>query len=76
MLAGHGMVEGAHAVAFASDATVMGGAMGAEGCKVILAAYARALADDVPIVGLWHSGGAGWPKESFPFTRSARCSTS
>jgi len=58
MLAGHGMVEGTHAVAFASDATVMGGAMGAEGCKVILAAYARALADDVPIVGLWHSGGA------------------
>jgi acetyl-CoA/propionyl-CoA carboxylase carboxyl transferase subunit len=36
----------------------MGGAMGAEGCKVILAAYARALADDIPVVGLWHSGGA------------------
>jgi acetyl-CoA/propionyl-CoA carboxylase carboxyl transferase subunit len=58
MLAGHGLVEGTHAVAFASDATIMGGAMGAEGCKVIMAAYARALADDTPIVGLWHSGGA------------------
>lgn len=58
MLAGHGLVEGTHAVAFASDATVMGGAMGAEGCKVILAAYARALADETPIIGLWHSGGA------------------
>ncbi|HVQ88606.1 MAG TPA: carboxyl transferase domain-containing protein [Actinomycetes bacterium] len=58
MLAGHGIVNGSHAVAFASDATIMGGAMGAEGCKVILAAYARALADDVPIIGLWHSGGA------------------
>jgi acetyl-CoA/propionyl-CoA carboxylase carboxyl transferase subunit len=58
MLAGHGLVEGTHAVAFASDATVMGGAMGAEGCKVIMAAYARALADDTPVVGLWHSGGA------------------
>jgi acetyl-CoA/propionyl-CoA carboxylase carboxyl transferase subunit len=58
MLAGHGLVAGAHAVAFASDATVMGGAMGAEGCKVIMAAYARALADDIPIIGLWHSGGA------------------
>ncbi len=58
MLAGHGLVAGAHAVAFASDATVMGGAMGAEGCKVILAAYARALADEIPVIGLWHSGGA------------------
>ena len=58
MLAGHGLVNGTHAVAFASDPTVMGGAMGAEGCKVILAAYARALADEIPVVGLWHSGGA------------------
>ena len=58
MLAGHGLVEGTHAVAFASDPTVMGGAMGSEGCKVIIAAYARALADQVPIIGLWHSGGA------------------
>jgi acetyl-CoA/propionyl-CoA carboxylase carboxyl transferase subunit len=58
MLAGYGLVDGAPVVTFASDATVMGGAMGAEGCKVILAAYARALADQIPIVGLWHSGGA------------------
>jgi acetyl-CoA/propionyl-CoA carboxylase carboxyl transferase subunit len=58
MLAGHGLVKGTHAVAFASDATVMGGAMGAEGCKVIMAAYARALADEIPVIGLWHSGGA------------------
>jgi len=58
MLAGHGLIEGSHAVAFASDATIMGGAMGSEGCKVILAAYARALADEIPVVGLWHSGGA------------------
>ncbi len=58
MLAGHGLVDGTHAVAFASDPTVMGGAMGSEGCKVIIAAYARALADQVPIIGLWHSGGA------------------
>ena len=58
MLAGHGLIKGTHAVAFASDATVMGGAMGAEGCKVIMAAYARALADEIPVIGLWHSGGA------------------
>ena len=35
-----------------------GGAMGIEGCKVILRAYERALADGAPIVGIWHSGGA------------------
>jgi acetyl-CoA/propionyl-CoA carboxylase carboxyl transferase subunit len=32
--------------------------MGEAGCKVILVAYERALADGVPVVGLWHSGGA------------------
>ena len=58
MLAGVGRVEGAPVVAFASDPTVQGGAMGSAGCKVILAAYARALADACPVVGLWHSGGA------------------
>jgi acetyl-CoA/propionyl-CoA carboxylase carboxyl transferase subunit len=58
MLAATGLIKGSHAVAFASDPTVMGGAMGQEGCKVILAAYARALADQVPVIGLWHSGGA------------------
>jgi acetyl-CoA/propionyl-CoA carboxylase carboxyl transferase subunit len=58
MFAGVGRVEGTPAVAFASDPTVQGGAMGSAGCKVILAAYARALADAVPVIGLWHSGGA------------------
>ena len=58
MLAAVGTVEGVHTVAFCSDATIMGGAMGNEGCKVVVAAYARAMADQAPIVGLWHSGGA------------------
>jgi len=58
MLAAVGRIEGAHTVAFCSDATVMGGAMGHEGCKVVVLAYERALNDGVPIVGLWHSGGA------------------
>lgn len=58
MLAAIGRVRGMTAVAFCSDATVMGGAMGAEGCKVVVAAYQRALTDRVPIIGLWHSGGA------------------
>lgn len=58
MAAAVGTVNGARAVAFCSDATVMGGAMGDEGCRVVVDAYHRALTDRVPIIGLWHSGGA------------------
>ncbi|MBA2549660.1 MAG: acyl-CoA carboxylase subunit beta [Nocardioidaceae bacterium] len=58
MLAAVGTIEGTHSVAFCSDATVMGGAMGHDGCKVVVRAYERAMADEAPIVGLWHSGGA------------------
>lgn len=58
MLAAVGSVDGVHTVAFCSDATLMGGAMGHAGCQVVVSAYDRALADSAPIVGLWHSGGA------------------
>jgi len=58
MVSGIGFVGTTRAVVFASDATIMGGAMGDEGCDVVVQAYERALADQVPIVGLWHSGGA------------------
>ena len=58
MLAATGTVEGSPVVAFCSDATVMGGAMGDQGCRVVVDAYHRAITDGVPIIGLWHSGGA------------------
>src|SRR3546814_4672165 len=58
MLAARGLVDGSPVVAFCSDPTVMGGAMGDLGCKAVLVAYRRAMQDEVPIVGLWHSGGA------------------
>jgi acetyl-CoA/propionyl-CoA carboxylase carboxyl transferase subunit len=58
MLAAMGNVNGRRVVVFCSDATVMGGAMGDEGCKVVVDAYHRAMTDQVPIIGLWHSGGA------------------
>src|SRR6478609_10520907 len=58
MLAAVGRVHGRRVVAFCSDATIMGGAMGNDGCAVVVKAYERALADGAPIVGLWHSGGA------------------
>src|SRR5216684_7775327 len=58
VVAGVGLVHGAGAVAFASDARVQGGAMGSAGCAAIVGAYDEALSRGVPIVGLWHSGGA------------------
>src|SRR6478752_7545130 len=58
MLAAVGTVDGTRVVAFCSDATVMGGAMGDEGCKVVVNAYHRAMTEGTPIIGLWHSGGA------------------
>jgi len=53
-----GRTHGKSVVAFCSDPTVMGGAMGVDGCRVIVDAYQRALTDRVPIIGVWHSGGA------------------
>jgi acetyl-CoA/propionyl-CoA carboxylase carboxyl transferase subunit len=57
-VAAQGLVGGARAVSYASDPTIQGGAMGDEGCKAILVAYEKALADGVPVIGLYHSGGA------------------
>ena len=53
-----GLVNGTKATAYASDPTIQGGAMGSAGCKAILVAYERALADGCPVIGLFHSGGA------------------
>ncbi|MFC0622920.1 carboxyl transferase domain-containing protein [Kribbella deserti] len=58
MLAVRGTIHGARVIAFCSDATVMGGAMGDEGCDVVVQAYQAARAEELPIIGLWHSGGA------------------
>jgi acetyl-CoA/propionyl-CoA carboxylase carboxyl transferase subunit len=53
-----GMVQGSPVVAFCTDALKMGGAMGSEGCKHIVAAYDLALRQRLPVIGIWHSGGA------------------
>jgi acetyl-CoA/propionyl-CoA carboxylase carboxyl transferase subunit len=58
MLAARGLVDGRPVVAFCSDPTIMGGAMGEVGCKAVVVAYERALAEQVPVIGIWHSGGA------------------
>ncbi|MGB6182841.1 MAG: acyl-CoA carboxylase subunit beta [Rhodococcus sp. (in: high G+C Gram-positive bacteria)] len=58
MLAASGEIDGVRTIAFCSDATVMGGAMGVDGCKHIVSAIDAALELEAPIVGIWHSGGA------------------
>jgi acetyl-CoA/propionyl-CoA carboxylase carboxyl transferase subunit len=58
VFAAHGMIDGAPVVAFCTDATVMGGAMGTEGCRHIVDAIDAAVRERVPVIGLWHCGGA------------------
>ncbi|SEF65082.1 acetyl-CoA/propionyl-CoA carboxylase carboxyl transferase subunit [Thermomonospora echinospora] len=53
-----GLIEGAKAVAFCTDATVMGGALGAAGCDDIVAAIDTAVRERCPVIGIWHCGGA------------------
>ncbi len=53
-----GTIGGADVVTFASDPSVQGGAMSAEGCTAIAAAYDLALHHGCPVIGIWHSGGA------------------
>jgi acetyl-CoA/propionyl-CoA carboxylase carboxyl transferase subunit len=58
VLAGRGLVDGSAAIAFCTDATVMGGAMGTAGCLHIVDAIDAAVRERIPVLGLWHSGGA------------------
>ena len=58
VMAARGTVRGTRAIAFCTDATVMGGAMGLDGCRHIVDAIDTALRERSPVVGVWHSGGA------------------
>lgn len=58
MIAARGKVKGSDVIVFASDPTVQGGALGPEGAKVIVEAYKLAMAKQLPVIGIWHSGGA------------------
>lgn len=57
-VSGAGTLAGTPAAGFANDPRVQGGAMGSAGCAAIVAAYEHALSRGVPVIGLWHSGGA------------------
>jgi acetyl-CoA/propionyl-CoA carboxylase carboxyl transferase subunit len=56
MVAATGTIKGNKVAVFASDATSKSGALGIEGSNVILAAYREAMAYQLPIIGIWHSG--------------------
>jgi acetyl-CoA/propionyl-CoA carboxylase carboxyl transferase subunit len=58
VLYARGEVEGTPAIAFVTDATRMGGAMGIEGCQHVVDAIDAAVRERVPVLGLWHCGGA------------------
>ncbi|MGH3682439.1 MAG: acyl-CoA carboxylase subunit beta [Natronosporangium sp.] len=62
VLSARGEIEGTPAVAFATDGTTMGGAMGYEGCRHIVDAIDTAVRERVPVLGLWHAGGARIPE--------------
>ena len=53
-----GTVRGVPVVAFATDPTVQGGALGEESALAIAWATDVAVQRGVPVVGVWHSGGA------------------
>ncbi|WP_026918629.1 acyl-CoA carboxylase subunit beta [Gordonia shandongensis] len=53
-----GEVNGVRTVSYCTDGTVMGGAMGVVGCAHIVNAIDTAIAEQAPVVGIWHSGGA------------------
>lgn len=62
VLYARGEIDGTPAIAFATDGTKMGGALGYEGCRHIVDAIDTAVRERVPVLGLWHSGGARIPE--------------
>jgi acetyl-CoA/propionyl-CoA carboxylase carboxyl transferase subunit len=53
-----GRIAGGAVVVFATDPRVQGGALGSEGCADIADAYDVAVRERMPVIGIWHSGGA------------------
>jgi acetyl-CoA/propionyl-CoA carboxylase carboxyl transferase subunit len=58
VIAARSTINGRPAVAFCTEAARKGGALGAAECERIAASIDLARGEDVPVVGLWHSGGA------------------
>lgn len=58
VLVGTGRIRGADVIAFATDPTVQGGALGVDSCRAIAAATDLAVQRNIAVIGIWHSGGA------------------
>ncbi|HWE87841.1 MAG TPA: carboxyl transferase domain-containing protein [Pseudonocardiaceae bacterium] len=58
VLAARGRINGTKVVAYCSDGTRMGGALGIEGTGHIVQAIDTAVRERCPVIGLWHCGGA------------------
>ena len=58
VLTAAGRVDGAPVIAYCTDATKMGGALGMAGTTRIVEAIEIAVRRGCPVVGVWHSGGA------------------
>lgn len=53
-----GRIDGAKVIVYCTDATRQGGAMGWEGCQRVVDAIDTAIRERIPVIGLFHSGGA------------------
>jgi acetyl-CoA/propionyl-CoA carboxylase carboxyl transferase subunit len=53
-----GRIHGARVIAYCTDATRRGGALGAAGALNIVDGINRAVHERCPVIGVWHSGGA------------------
>jgi acetyl-CoA/propionyl-CoA carboxylase carboxyl transferase subunit len=53
-----GRINGSRVIAYCTDGTRMGGALGELGSRHIVAAIEFAVRERCPVVGVWHSGGA------------------
>ncbi|WP_433744171.1 acyl-CoA carboxylase subunit beta [Amycolatopsis sp. 3B14] len=53
-----GAISGRTVMAYGTDNTVLGGALGLEGCRRIAEAIDTAVCQEWPLVGVFHSGGA------------------
>jgi acetyl-CoA/propionyl-CoA carboxylase carboxyl transferase subunit len=53
-----GRIDGVKVIAYCTDGTKMGGAMGSEGCRHIVTAIETAVRERCPVIGIWHCGGA------------------
>ena len=58
MQAARGRIDGAKVIVYITDGTRQGGALGYAGCHHIVDAIDTAVRERVPVIGLWHSGGA------------------